>query len=332
MNRFWIVSLMLLLAPATSRAEDWARKMFTSTSHDFGSVARGATVHFEFKLKNVYQETLHIAGVRSSCGCTTPKVVSDTLKTYEEGGIIAELNTQAYSGQKNATITVIFDRPFYAEVQLNVSGYIRTDVVLTPGGAEFGTVDVGTGADKKVTLTYSGRSDWKITELKSSSNHVSATLSETSRSPGQVTYQLQVNLLPTAPAGSLKEQIILTSNDTSASEVPVDVEARIMAPVTVSPAALFLGVLEPGQKVTKQLVVQAKKPFKITRVTCEDAGFQFQTSDATKTVHLVPVTFTAGDNPGKITRKIHIATDLGPDATQDLAAYAQILAADAVKK
>jgi hypothetical protein len=331
-NRFWIFSLLLLLSPATSRAEDWARKMFTSTSHDFGSVARGATVHYEFKLKNIYQETLHIAGVRSSCGCTTPKATKDALKTYEEGGIVAELNTHAFSGQKNATITVVIDQPFYAEVQLHVSGFIRTDVVLTPGGAEFGTVDVGTGAERKINLTYTGRSDWKIVDLRPSSEHLAATVVEKSRAAGQVTYELNVSLKPTAPAGSLKEQIVLATSDSTSSEVPVDVEARIMAPVTISPAALFFGVLEPGQKVTKQLVVQAKKPFKITGISCTDSNFQFQTSDASKVVHLVPVTFVAGDQPGKITRKIQISTDLGPDATQELAAYAQVLAIETAKK
>ena len=49
------------------------------------------------------------------------------------GEIIAEFNTRDHRGHKAATIKVRFDKPFPAEVQLQVTGFIRTDVVLQPG-------------------------------------------------------------------------------------------------------------------------------------------------------------------------------------------------------
>ncbi len=318
----WVLGLLVLM-PALATADEWAKKMFDTTRHDFGAVARGATVQYEFKLRNLYQETAHVAGVQSSCGCTTPKITKDTLKTYEDGSIIAELNTHLFSGHKSATITVTFDKPFYAEVQLHVEGYIRTDVVLTPGGIDFGTVDLGATPNRKLVLAYSGRSDWKVVEVRGG-EHVDATLVETSRGGGQVNYELSVALKSSTPAGYLKEQLTLITNDSSGSEVPVEIQARVTPPVTVNPSALFLGVLDPGQKVTKQVVVQAKKPFKITGIRCDDEAFQFLTNDQAKTVHLVPVTFTAGSQTGKLVRKIHIVTDLGPDGEQDLSAYVQV--------
>ena len=54
-----------------------------------------------------------------------------TLKTYEKGAIIAHFNTDTFSGQRGATLTVTIDKPFYAQVQLHVSGFIRTDVIGT---------------------------------------------------------------------------------------------------------------------------------------------------------------------------------------------------------
>ena len=41
-------------------------------------------------------------------------------------------------------MTVYFDKPTYAEVQLQVAGFIRSDVVLQPGEIDFGNVDLGT--------------------------------------------------------------------------------------------------------------------------------------------------------------------------------------------
>jgi hypothetical protein len=38
---------------------DWTTKMFETTSHDFGTVARGERAEFEFVLKNLYVEDVH---------------------------------------------------------------------------------------------------------------------------------------------------------------------------------------------------------------------------------------------------------------------------------
>ncbi len=316
--------LLALLAPAICSGQEWAKKMFATTSHDFGAVARGATVEYSFKFNNPFEEDVHIASVSSSCGCTTPRVTKDLLKTYDESAVIAVFNTKSFLGQRSATLTVRIDQPFPAEVQLSIAGYIRSDIVLTPGAAEFGTVDQGTGAEKKLTITYAGRNDWKILSTRSSSPHVQSKFTETARGNGQVSYELLVSIRPDAPAGYLKDQVMLVTDDQQKMEVPVEVEARIVSELTISPTNLFLGALAPGQKVTKQLVVQAKRPFRVTKVECSDPSFAFQAADGTvpKPVHLVPVTFTAGADPGKITRQIVITTDLGP---QSVSAFAQVV-------
>jgi hypothetical protein len=321
-----LAGVLVLASVASASAQEWARKMFEATSHDFGAVARGAKVEYRFKLSNIYEEDVHISGVHSSCGCTSPQISKDTLKTYEEGAIVAVFNTRSFTGQKSATVTVNIDKPFPAEVQLHVSGYIRSDIVVYPGEAEFGSIDQGSGAEKKLEVNYAGRNDWKIVQVKTGNPHLVASVAETQRGNGNVSYQLQVRLKPDAPAGYFKDQITLVTNDSRSTEVPVEVEARIIAEVTLSPSSLFLGVVKPGQKVTKQLVVQAKKPFKIKAVHCDDTSFEAKIDDASKTVHVVPITFTAGDKSAKIERKIRIETDLGADISPELKAYAQILA------
>ena len=163
-------------------------------------------------------------------------------------------------------------------------------------------------------------------QVKTGNPHLVAKVNETQRANGSVSYQLQVRLKPDAPAGYFKDQITLVTNDARATEVPVEVEGRVVAEITLSPTSLFLGVVKPGQKVTKQLVVQGKKPFKITGVKCDDPSFVAKPDDASKTVHVIPITFTAGDKSAKIKRKIRIETDLGSDVAPELKAYAQILA------
>src|SRR5947199_1703099 len=132
-----IAILALVLAPAAlappAIAKEWAQKMFAANTHDFGHVARGAKAEFAFELQNVYEEDVHIADVRTSCGCTTPTITKPTLKTWEKGSIVATLNTRSFVDQRNSTLTVVIDKPTYAEVHLNIAGYSHADVDFHPG-------------------------------------------------------------------------------------------------------------------------------------------------------------------------------------------------------
>jgi hypothetical protein len=318
--------LVVLACSGLAHGQDWARKMFETTSHDFGNVARGARVEYDFKFHNPYKEDVHIVDVRSSCGCTTPRVLKDTVKTYEETAVVAAFNTRTFLGQRSATVTVVIDKPFYAEVQLQVAGYIRRDIVIHPGEVDLGTVDQGTPVEKEISISYAGRNDWQILDVKSGSPYLDAQIAETRRDSGQVAYSLKVFLKPDAPSGSISEQLVLLTNDQRSPEVPLDVEGRVVAELTVSPASLLMGVLEPGQKATKQLVIKAKRPFRITGIDCNDECFEFKASDAAKPMHVVPITFVAGDKTGKVTQKIRVSTDLGEDVVAEFSAYAQVVA------
>src|ERR1051325_5988379 len=179
--------MLTLAAASPALAQGWATKMFETTSHDFGAVAKGFKAQYRFKLKNIYQEDVHVAGVRSSCGCTTPQIVNADLKTFEEGEIVADLNTRDFQGFKSATITVKFDKPLAAEVQLSISAFIRSDVVLQPSTVDFGSVDLGSIAEKRLVVTYAGRDSWKIEDVRSADPHFEVELMETGRGGGKVT-------------------------------------------------------------------------------------------------------------------------------------------------
>ncbi len=318
------VTFMVALWASTALAQQWTEQLFSERSHDFGAVPRAARVEYEFKIKNPLKEDLHIISVRSSCGCTQPRAAKETLKPGEEGAIIAAFNTHAFTGQRSATVTVTFDRPQYTEVRLDVRGYIRTDIVLNPGQANLGSVAQGTEAEKKVRIEYAGRGDWKITGVTGNSPYISADIKELSRSAGRVSYELDVKLRDGAPVGYVFDQLQLATNDRRAAQFPVIVEGRIVAELSVSPTPLVLGTLQPGQTVTKQLVVKGIKPFKILELRCDNESFRFQPSDESKTLHLVPVTYEAADQVGKISQKIEIITDLPDNKSVELTAIGQV--------
>jgi len=317
--------MWILLAGSSAAGQQWANKLFETTTHDFGSVARQAQAEFRFVLANLYMEDIHVTGAWPSCGCISTEIECPLLTTYEKGAIVAKLNTQAYRGKRNVTITVAIDRPFPARVQLHARAYIRDDVALDPGAVLLGTVDRGVPVEKTISVTRSGRSDWRILEVKSPNPHVSAEVVETTRRSGGVSCRLRVRLDSEAPVGPIQGHLVLVTNESQVAGIPVLVEGRVVSGVTVSPATLFLGVVGPGEKVTRKLVVRAKEPFRVTNVTSDGGHFQFESElgDVPKPLHVIPVTFVAGQQAGKVVETIRIYTDLD-ETPPELATYAVV--------
>jgi len=301
-----------LAGAAPASAQDWAKQMFSETSHSFGTVAKGAKTEYRFTFRNKFKEDVHVVGVRTSCGCTTPSVTKKDLKTHETSEVVAVFNTKTFVGQHGATLTVTFDKPFRAEVQLRVTGNIRGEVTFEPPFIDLGNVDIGKEVERKVRVTHLGGTPWVIKDVRSLNSNYAVTLSQPLHTGTQSVYDLTLRLKPETPAGDLKGQLLLVTNDPRAEQIPMDVEGRVVAEVTVSPQLLALGTVSPGKSVTKNVVVRANRPFKVTGVECgADGCITCPVKDAAAPVHILPVTFQAGDAAGKVERQLRISTDLG---------------------
>ena len=318
-----LVALVACVA-ADAPAQEWAKKMFPVTSHNFGTVAKGSKTEYRFSFKNIYKEDLHVVGVRTSCGCTSPEVTKRDLKTHESAEVVAKFNTGTFVGQHGATLTVTFDKPFYAEVQLRVAGNIRGDVTFDPPFVDLGNVDLGQGAERIVKVTRNGTAPWEIKDVRSANAHFEVLLSKPVQSGSQTSYDLRLRLKPDAPAGYVNGELILVTNDPRATQIPMDVEGRVVAEVTVSPQLLSMGSVQVGGTVTKNVVVRANREFCVTGIDGGDDCLSCEPKTTPAKVHILPVTFKAGEAAGKIERQLTITTDLGEGAVPAVTVQAVI--------
>ena len=317
-----LLGAALLAVPASG--QEWAEKMFSVTSHNFGTVAKGSKTEFRFIYRNLYEEDVHVSSVRTSCGCTQPAITKKLIETHETGEIVAAFNTRTFLGQHGATLTVTFDQPFYAEVQLRVAGNIRGDVTFEPASVNLGNVDLGRGAEQVVRVTHMGSTPWEITDVRSANVNFEVLLSQPQHTGSQSAYDLTLRLKPDAPAGYIKDQLILVTDDPRASQIPMDVEGRVVAEVTVSPQLLALGNVLPGGTVTKNIVVRANRPFCVTGIVCNDGCLSCPAKETPAKVHILPVTFQAGDVGGRVERELTITTDLGDGAVPVVTVQAMV--------
>ena len=238
-----LAAAAVLNSSAEAQDSEWALKMFEKRSHDFGVVAKGSEAVHRLKLKNIYEDDVHISEVTTTCGCTAGKPSQETLKSLEEGFISISMNTIKFDRRKDSNVIVVFDRPRHAKVTIPIVAYIRTDVVLDPGSAQFGTIYREDKNAKTIKIQYAGRSDWRIKEVKTNHEHLVAKAVETARSNGRVDYDLIIEVGNSAAFGALRQYISLVTDDATNPNVPVLVEADIRPDISVDPAIVSLALM-----------------------------------------------------------------------------------------
>ena len=313
--QFLLLTFMLAI-PASG--QEWARKMFgTKLVHDFGIVAADSDAVYRFEVQNLYEEEVRIASVSTSCNCTIASIDNGELATHEKGAIVARFNTSAFRGQKQATLTVRIDRPYYAEVQLIVRGNIRGNVAFEPGSIKFGDIQQGNKIQKQITVNHRGNHTWRITDVKSTfdQSQIKVGLTEKYRGNGQVVYNMVVELQETVPAGYVKGELFIETNEGPGFRYPLVFNGRIVPPLELAPAILTLGPISPGQVVQRKVLLKAATPFRVTAITSSDECLQLEASAEAKKLHMVNVTYTAGESTGNHHCEAKIQTDLGQDLT-----------------
>jgi hypothetical protein len=310
LRQFYCMLLCSLVSAPAAFGQAWARDMFTETSHDFGRVTRGAQPNFRFEFKNKYKEDVHVAAVRSSCGCTTPTIEKETIKSGETSAILAMFNTTAFTGQKSAVLTVVFDRPYYAELQLTVRGEIRTDIELQPAELDFGRFTQGDEKEQVVLVSFKGRPDLAITDVRSPFEHVAVKLGPPERQPGTVNYRMVVRLKDTVPEGLLQQQLAIIIGKDDSAPVTLPLKGEVVSPLVFSPASLSFSSVKAGTEAKKVLLLKGPAPFMITKIDSGDPRVTVEIPQEKKIFHKLEVVFKGEGDGGPYRKNLQIDTDL----------------------
>lgn len=320
----------LLVGATPARAQTWVDNLLPERSHDFGNVARGSKVRHSFRLVNRLDQEVRIADWRTKCGCTEVRVGARVIPPGTQTTIEAVIDTTKFLGYKKSGLTLVLNQPAFAEVDLDLSCFIRGDIVLNPGGVDFGIVTRAAGAKPAVTLSLAyagGMPGWGVTKMQTRSPALSVKLQEQARSAdGQVQYLLTATLDPKDVNGFFKDEITLVTNDPNGPAIPVSVTATVQASLTVSPSPLLLGSVKAGQSVTKALLVRASQPFTVSGVkSSRDEVSASPNPAAARPVHTVNLTFKAPSQPGPFHAEVQIESDLKDEPPAKVTVFATVV-------
>ena len=322
-------TLALTLAATPASAQGWnPDALFHEASHDFGAVARGTKLRYTFWLVNTTNTDIHIVGWQAKCGCTDVKVGARDIPPGTRTPIEATLDTTRFQGVKNSGLTLNLNGPGYAQKDLNLTCFIRGDILLDPGVADFGAIARGKKSAVVMNLTYlGGKPGWLITGANTIGKNVSAEVKGPFQAAGGgLQYQITATLDPSAPSGYLKDEITLVTNDSSSRTIPISVSATIQAAVVVSPGNLVFGRVKAGETVRKEVLVRSSQKFKITGITSPKGEITASApADVEGPLQKITITLKAPTQPGPFHAEMQVATNLKDEPPAKFTAYATVV-------
>ncbi|MHB1562123.1 MAG: DUF1573 domain-containing protein [Isosphaeraceae bacterium] len=309
---------------------DWMTSVFPERAYDFGTVARGSQIRHAFPIVNRTNSEIHIADWRTKCGCTDVKVGARVIPPGTQTTVEATINTTNFQGYKPSGLTLILDRPVFAQIDLNVTCFIRGDIVMSPGQVDFGTLRRSSKLPSaSLGLTYAGgRSDWDIVQMKTQSDKVKAVAKETGRTAdGQIHWEITATLQPGVANGYFKDQITLITNDSPAQTIPISVLANVQSAVSVTPSIINLGRVRPGETIarTNLLHVRSSSPFSLSKVSATSPELEAQEArPGAAADHVLNLKLKAPAEPGPFHAVLKVETDMKDEPVAQVKVFATV--------
>lgn len=296
---------------------------FEETIKDLGGAPRGTKLLHQFKFTNNSQQPVHITGVRTSCNvCSKVWALKNDIAAGETSAIAVQIDTAQYSGFREFTLYVTFDRPYFTETRLLVRAVSRDDIGITPDSLQFGTVRLGSAPTAEVILEHRSLAGWTITGVENENAYLQPKFERLPNNPNA--YKLSVRLREDTPAGLWHASLSLVTNDPSTPRLRIPLSVEIQGLLAVTPQTLNLGRLA-GDKVEKKVVVRGAKPFKITGVEgADDVVAVEKPGDEAKVAHVLKITYSGRGDAGELLKKLKINTDLDK-ATVELPVQGQVV-------
>ena len=330
-----VITAWFGLSASVSQAfqADWVTVVFPERAYDFGSVARGSKIRHTFPVVNKTNSEVRIANWKPKCGCTDVRVGARLIPPGTQTTIEATIDTTKFQGYKASGLTLVISSPTYTEFDLNLTCFIRGDIVMSPGQIDFGVLRPSSVLpSSSLTLTYAGgRSDWEIVQMITQTAKVKAKGEEKTRTAdGQIHWTITATLQPGLTNGHFKDEITLVTNDTPPQKIPVSVLANIQSAVAVTPSIINLGQVRAGETISKPNVVHVRSstPFSLTKLTASLDDLQpLEEKTGVLADHALNLTFKAPSTVGPYHATVKIETDLKDEPPGQVKVFATVIPA-----
>ncbi len=191
--------------------------------YDFGDIIQGEIVSHTFIITNAGWDTLNIAHVRASCGCTAASPEKSLLAPGESTNLLVSFNSKGRIGKQTKFVYIQSNDLDIPEMKLTFVGNIKTGdakselqakFVVPETEHDFGAVQEGKKVEYTFKIANFGTGDLLIKNIKTSCGCTAALVSSEKLAPGEKG-SLKVELDTTDRLGKMSRTITITTNDPS---------------------------------------------------------------------------------------------------------------------
>jgi hypothetical protein len=196
------------------------RAVFKETAHDFGKVKQGEVLTHEFDFTNDGTDTLVVERVETTCGCTAALVSEKEIRPGKAGKIKVSMDTHGYAGRMTRYVYLVSNDTDDSRRELSVSADIEVPpqpkIELDRYNVDLGLSIEGEAPSAKVVIRNVGD-----LELSVEMSHELVKFFAGGKPltfpvliPAGKSFEVEFRFPPQAQVGSLRDYVIVRSNDT----------------------------------------------------------------------------------------------------------------------
>jgi hypothetical protein len=224
----------ILTAAWSLTATGKPRAVFRETAFDFGKVKQGDVLTRDFVFKNEGDAMLVIERVETTCGCTAALASADKIAPGKQGMIKVSLDTHSYAGRMTRFVYLISNDAAASRRELSVAAEIEVPpspkIELDRYNIDLGLSLEGEAPAAKVVIRNVGE-----LELQVEMAHELIKFFSSGRGiqfpvvvPAGKSVEVEFRFPPQTRVGSLRDYVIIRSNDTYRSTQTVYISRYVV--------------------------------------------------------------------------------------------------------
>jgi hypothetical protein len=236
-------------ADAPAAAEKAPRLTIIEPLKDFGTVPKGEKIDWSFSIKNTGDADLQILAAKPGCGCTVADF-DKVIKPGQTGKVTAHVDTTAFNGPIQKSVTVESNDPGTPSAQLSIHAIVKPYVEAYPAGFVRYNLLQGDADTQSFTIYSEEEEPLEILGIDVPGDYVKATYSKIEKAEdlakvgrqGQTQYKVNITVGgPSAPIGPLADKVRIRTNSKHQPEYLVTVSGLIRPTLRVEPTSVNFG-------------------------------------------------------------------------------------------
>lgn len=253
---------------------------------DFGTVAKGDKLSWDFLIKNTGTADLEIIAARPACGCTVASF-DKIIKPGQTGKVSANVDTSTFNGPIGKAVTLETNDPATPTAQVTIHAVVKPYVEAHPAGFVRFQLLQGDAETQTVTLYSEEEEPFEIVKVDSPQEWIKVDYKkadETQIVPGvgngrNAQYRVTVTAGgPDAKIGPIADKVRIVTNSKHQPEYLLSVSGVIRPAFRVEPSGVNFGEVAPSDSAATRSVVvrsnnlKAPETFVVTRAESSLAG------------------------------------------------------------